>query len=365
MSTALRHSGLPVGIKPFELLDILEKLRSRLGLRDEDLSYLRCAFRLVRAEDFQADRICAFWEKVSGLADRLGFNVRRVARIESRLEARGLILRTSASNGRRFGRRAEDGRILSAGGINLAPLIERTSDLLAHLRSASVAAERLKDYRERANDLIRQIRGLEVAEALDAARAAFPRLRPSEIQNGEKLAAIIDVLEAIVVDFSVPSGRTNPTAPSDSSVRPHTHRKKKTETCSVVAQSEASMRVAPAQFRQLASKPLKEAIDLYTQVEDGIGRPCWRSIALAARERAMMLGISGADWDTARDRVGEIRAALCLLVADRNADRTGRFQVHDPAAAFIGLIRKETRNQAVMQALVAELMQFVRKGAVL
>ncbi len=194
MSTTPRHPGLPADIKPFELLRILEKLRSRLRLRDEGLSYLRCACRLVRADDFHADCICAFCEKVSGLADRFGFTIRRVARNESRLEARGLILRTSVSNGRRFGRRAENGRILSAGGINLPPLIKRTSDLLARLRSASFAAERLKEYRERDNDLIRQIRGLDVAEALDAARAAFPRLRPSEIQNDEKLIAIIDFL---------------------------------------------------------------------------------------------------------------------------------------------------------------------------
>lgn len=59
MSIALTHSGLPAGVKPFELLDVLAKLRTELGLRDEDLAYLRCVFRLARAEDFLPGRICA------------------------------------------------------------------------------------------------------------------------------------------------------------------------------------------------------------------------------------------------------------------------------------------------------------------
>ncbi|MEZ5910967.1 MAG: helix-turn-helix domain-containing protein [Paracoccaceae bacterium] len=130
MSTACSHPGLPDGVTPYDLIDVLEKLRSRLGLRDEDIAYLRCAFRLVRAEDFLPGRICAFWERVAGLADRLGVNVRRITRIETRLEGCGLIQRTGATNGRRFGRQAVDGRILSAGGINLAPLIERAGELL-------------------------------------------------------------------------------------------------------------------------------------------------------------------------------------------------------------------------------------------
>ena len=81
MSTARTHPGLPDGVTPYDLIDVLEKLRSRLGLRDEDIAYLRCAFRLVRAEDFLPGRICAFWERVDGLADRLGVNVRRITRL--------------------------------------------------------------------------------------------------------------------------------------------------------------------------------------------------------------------------------------------------------------------------------------------
>jgi hypothetical protein len=68
-----------------------------------------------------------------------------------------------------------------------------------------------------------------------------------------------------------------------------------------------------------------------------------------------MLGISCMEWDVARDQLGELRTVLCLLIADRNSVRMGRFAVRNPAAAFIGLARKTTRGDAVIAALIAEL----------
>lgn len=59
----------------------------------------------------------------------------------------------------------------------------------------------------------------------------------------------------------------------------------------------------------------------------------------------MMLGVSGADWDTARDSLGETRASLCLLLADRNSKRTGKFGVRNPVGAFFGLARKESARR--------------------
>ncbi|BAQ68694.1 hypothetical protein NHU_01536 [Rhodovulum sulfidophilum] len=355
MSITLTHSGLPAGVKPFELLDMLAKLRTELGLRDEDLAYLRCIFRLARAEDFQPGRICAVWERVAGLADRMNFHIRRITRIETRLEERGLVLRTSAANGRRFGRRREDGRIVSAGGINFAPLIERAPELLARLRRTSREAQGLKEDRNRLNDLIRQIRGLDAPEALSAAREAFPRLRPSEVRDADRMTALIDALEVSLIEFSSTSGQTVQTAPSDSSVRPDTKRERKIKTC----RPEPEVPISPAQVCLLASDEMAEVIEIYAEAASEGARPSMRTLALAARERAQMLvGISGLDWDAARDRLGELRVLLCLVIADRNTGRRDRFSVRDPAAAFIGLARKTTRGDAAIAALVAELRRY-------
>lgn len=351
MSTTLTHSGLPAGLKPFELLDILAKLRTDLGLRDEDLTYLRSLFRLSRAEDFLPGRICAVWERVAGLADRMNFHIRRVTRIETRLEQRGLILRTGAANGRRFGRRGDDGRIVSAGGVNFAPLINRAAELLARIRQTSVAAQRLKEDRNQLNDLIREIRGLDVPEALSAAREALPRLRPSEVRDAGRMNALIDALEAILTEFSPAPGQTVEAAPPDNSVRPNTDRKEKIENC----RRQASVMITPAQVLTLANEDLREMIAIYAEAAGETYLPSLPTISLAARERARMLGISCMEWDVARDQLGELRTVLCLLITDRNSVRMGRFAVRNPAAAFIGLARKTTRGDAVIAALIAEL----------
>lgn len=168
MSTILTHTGLPSGMKPFDLVNMLGKLRLSLSIRDEDVAYLRAALQMVREEDFHAGRTCAFWEGVAKLADRLGLNVRQIHRIETRLERCGLILRTSLQNGRRFGDR-RSGRIIYAGGINLAPLIERAGELQGLLRGRQITREQVQRERDRARELIGQIRGLDAPEALEPA----------------------------------------------------------------------------------------------------------------------------------------------------------------------------------------------------
>lgn len=167
-------------MKPFDLPDMLQKLRTRLGLRDEDITYIRYLPRKVRADDFKPNRICAVWESVATQAADLGFHARRITRIATRLESRGLVLRTASKGGRRFGRRGPDDSIVVAGGINLGPLIEKAGDLVRHIRHEALETARLREHRDRANDLIKAIRALDAQEALEAARATFPRLRPSE-----------------------------------------------------------------------------------------------------------------------------------------------------------------------------------------
>jgi DNA-binding Lrp family transcriptional regulator len=346
-------------MRHFDLADIAAKLRKRLGLRDEDICYLRYALRNMRREDFEPGRICSIWTSVTRLADELGLSVRQVSRIETRLAECGLIFRATMRNGRRFGRRGADGRIICASGINLAPFINRAGDLLGEVQQEAVEAMELRADRDRANDLIRQIRHLDAPDALDAARAAFPRLRPSELTSRGRLAEVIEALSTVLADFSAQSGRTVGVAPSDSLARPDTKEEKKIETC---RRDEPAPRNAtitsPEQVMLLASREFREAILFYTEGVSPGRPPCWQALTLASRDHAMSIGISGAQWAASCDLIGEARSVLCLLVADRNAARTGNFQVRDAASAFIGMTRAEARGKAVLRSLIGELMQF-------
>ena len=166
MSVTLSHAGLPTTMRPFSLLDMVAKLRKSLRLRDEDITYLRYIATFLRAEDFQVGRICATWVSAGKLADELHVSRRQLARIEKRLEDRGLIRRTWPPKGHRFGQRDSSGKIVFAGGVNLAPLVDRVTELLEALRVAEDEGRRLKDARQKANELIRAIRSLGDPEAL-------------------------------------------------------------------------------------------------------------------------------------------------------------------------------------------------------
>lgn len=359
MSTTLTHGGLPANVRPFNLADILAKLRKQLRLRDEDIAYIRWALRMVRREDFEPGRICAIWTSVARLADELGFSVRQINRIETRLCERMLICRTTMRNGRRFGDRASDGRITAASGINIAPLIDRAGELRDLISRQAAHAMELQAARYKANDLIKKIHGLDAPEALAAAREAFPRLRPSEVQDHDRLVQIIDALSAVLDDFSVCSGRTVEAAASDSSARPDTKEENKTEICSGRRQVKRKVpHTSPDQVMLLASTGFREVISLYADALSPGGPPTWQAMGLAARERAAMIGISGALWANACDLLGEAQSVLCLLITDRNAERIGSFRVRDVASAFAGMVRAEARGKAVTSALLGELVQF-------
>lgn len=339
---------------------MLEKLRSRLGLRDEDITYIRYLIRRVRAADFQPGRICAVWEAVATQAADLGFNVRRITRVASRLEERGLILRTATKGGRRFGRRDQDGRIVLAGGINLGPLIERAGELGQLIQRQARTSECLRDHRQRANDLIRSIRCLGAEQALMAARNVFPRLRPSEVNDANKLAAIIEALEAVLADFSDDACRSVEVAGSDNSGRPDTHQEKKTKTCIAEKRHEdRRLSVTPEHVALLATQDLREIIEFYWAAQDQGRKLSWSSILTAAQDRAHQLGVSCGLWQRQCELLGPCRTALCLVIADRNSQRTDSYQVLNAAKAFAGMARKEARQAGVIDSLMGELFAFI------
>jgi hypothetical protein len=284
MSARLTHSGLPEGLPPFTLLNMLDRPRHQLGLGKGEIAYLRFAFTRFSPQDFARGHICAIWYKVGRLADELGLSPRQICRIEAALERLGFILRTARHNRSRDGRRAEDGRIAAAWGINFAPRIERAVEIRRLPQAAARRTERLKEDRARVTALIREIRDLDCAEALSAARAVLPRLRVSEIGAREKLETVISALEAVLADFSAPIGRTSPSAAADENVRPDTKKKTNIKTCS---EALPTPQTTPAQLCLLTSDGLREVIRLYASALDPGRVPGWRAIAMAARDRAM------------------------------------------------------------------------------
>lgn len=366
MSATLAHSGLPASCKPFDLIDLVGQLRSDLNLRDEDVAYLRSAFYSVRAGDFQAGRICAFWTGAGKLADSLGVSPRHLSRIEDRLSKRGLIQRTWQRNGRRFGQRDPNGRIIFAGGVNLGPLIDMLPRLLSMVTSAKAARNTIEQLRNAANVLIKKIRSTGEAAALLAAREAFPRLRPSEIANADKLREINEALEAVLSDFCPESGRTSGGAVSDSSVRPTTEEKKNIKICTDEGPRQIRpIATTPRQVWLLASDEFRDCLKIYAA---GLGAgkapgSDWHSICFAARDFASTRGVHADEWLTACNALGAERTALCLAIVDHNARRQDRWQVKNIRSAFSGIVAREVDGQSPLHRLCQERFRYLNRRA--
>lgn len=359
MSVRLVHGGLPSDITPYHLKRFLKRARVSLGLSKGAIEYLVFAIDNCQASDFAQGRICAIWHSLERLAQSLGLSKRQVGRIEAELVDAGLILRTYPERKSRSGDRV-DGVIKRAAGINLAPLIEQADYVRSLVSRQMQADEDHKRLREHIQGLFRQIRELGNADADGAATSILPRCRPTELSDIAKMQEVAEALEAVLFDFSTDCGQPNMTVGSDENVRLNTNKEKKTKTRMAEKPIEKRrLNTSPAHARLLAGPQLAEYIDLYACG----GLPDWQAIIRAAHDRAYELGVSSRLWRDRCVQLGEARTALCLIVADRNSQRTGPFSRKCAAASFAGMTRKEVRHIAVLDGLIGELTSaLIRSG---
>lgn len=360
--TQAPHNGLPTGLTRWQFFGLIQTARRQLGLSKGAISYLKVAIGCTQEEDFKAGRICAFWTSVTKIAGRAEMDRRQVARIEAELIERGFLGKSASDHSRRGGSR-RNGAIGHEFGINLAPLINRVSEIQAATRKAVFEEEEAERLRGRIRKLFGDIRKLRIDDASEAATDVLPNNRPSTIQSFERLKQVVAALEAVWREFSTETGRGEMSHQCDISPPLNTGKEKKYKTCRAEkAREPQRVRVTPELAMLLASAEFHEIIAFYVQGKDGV-TPDWRMMELAARDRAHQLGITTGVWQRQCKVLGSERAVLCLLVADHNAGRVDKFGVANAAGAFINMVRSEAQHRAVLDRLLGELLCFVQSEA--
>lgn len=351
MSVRLTHNGLPADMTPFRLKQLLLQARVALGLSSGALKYLEFAIDNCQPSDFQQGRICAIWYSLERLTAAFRLSKRQIGRIEAELVDTGLIKRTYPERKSRSGDRV-DGVIKRAAGINLAPLIEKAEYIRLLVSRQMQADEDRKQLCEHIQGLFRQIRDLDNADADEAATCILPRRRPNELSDIKKMQEVAVALEAVLADFSAVAGQSEMAVESDKNVRLNMNEEKKNKIrIAEKPREERRLNTSPAHARFLAGAQLGEYIDLYARGAP----PDWQAVTRAAHDRAYELGISSRLWRERCTQLGEVRTALCLIVADRNSQRDGPYGRKNAAASFAGMARKEARQIAVLDGLVGEL----------
>lgn len=123
----------------WDLLALVTSLRRELGLADRDIMVLRAHLSVLPKGPLDPAGVNVSFMCIREILERAcGMDERRFRRGETCLERAGLVHRRLSGNGRRFPERDRTGRIVSAYGIDLAPLLARHDELkhLVELRHA-------------------------------------------------------------------------------------------------------------------------------------------------------------------------------------------------------------------------------------
>ena len=342
MSTTLAHHGLPPGVTRFDLLRKFEQVaRPGFGLSSTAVALVRLYVLKTMDCDYAAGRICAVWTQACRFAENLGLTPRSVNTAERDLEDTGFIARTAGINGSRNGDR-NAGVITWAAGINLAPLIDRFSELAAKAEAMALQARAMNQCRAEIRQLGKVIREADDEDLRAQADRILPNGRTARIGNIHRLGAVRDALAAIVAAIETcpaDTGRALKTSDApEANCAPNIQKTKKKSPKGTPRLGSPPDQVTPAVALSVATEP-------YRQLVDSLGGATWPNLVEASWRSCHRLRIAKSTWGHACQHFGRERAALCVLLIDRNTHLppSHRYHARYPGRCLTGMMR-EDRN---------------------
>jgi replication initiation protein RepC len=348
MSISLAHDGLAPGVTHFSLADLIEKIASGT-CREEYLS--ATAVRVLkhyilgcRSSDFERGKICGVWEQPQTTGQALRISTKVLHNAEAELERGGFIERTHVPHARRTGQR-RDGVIVSLAGISLRPLIDGYARWKARLEAIELHERAVASLRHEVVMLSREIRATQAAALIEEAERILPRGRVSRISSAEKLEALKAMLEALLVQPELPSGDTKSSHRTEEIFAPNILVKDSSKNRKRATGVDRSDEVSPAIAASLASGDYRSLLPSDRQ-------PSWPDIVDASAIACRWHNVSQPAWAEACERLGRERAALCILVIDRNARLPSdhRYRARSGRKCLNGLLRNASSLLPMIKA---------------
>lgn len=123
--------GEQLSIPKSQATKAVKKVAAFIGLKMADIVLLDTLCAFTEPQDWEEGRRPIVWASNAYLEERTGMELRSVQRHVRRLCEAGVISMKDSANGKRYGRRDEDGYIQTAYGFDLAPLAARTEEFEA------------------------------------------------------------------------------------------------------------------------------------------------------------------------------------------------------------------------------------------
>ena len=152
--------GLGPGVTQAAALGVLKRAAPYIGVDLRIISLVDLLFAWTKPQDWRGGQLPVVWPSNDVLARKLGVSVRQVQKRLNQAQALGLITFHDSPNGHRGGRRGDDGLIVWAYGIVLAPIGTRYDELLERATAGATADAALVVLQKRLAAARRKIRSM-------------------------------------------------------------------------------------------------------------------------------------------------------------------------------------------------------------
>lgn len=351
MSITLTHPGLPEGCGRFDLLSLFEAAaRRHYRLSKTAIALVRHYVRKTGDDDYRKGRICAVWPQVARTARDLDLTPRSINSAERELEDAGFLVRSTGNNGARSGER-KDGRVIWAAGINLAPLISRFQELQDRVEAIRLHNRAVDQCKAEIRQINRAIRESEQADLKARAFDILPDGRTARISDLDRLSSIRDALSAVLDMLDAPPREQKTSDGSEENCARKIPPEESSKSCSGDAPPPLpDLKVTPRLAVSLASDDYRSVLAVH-------GQATWPALVEASYQIALQMGVDQRTWQTACNRFGRERAALCVIVIERNAslDPSHRYHVRQPDGCLAGMVKSALAGSLNLAGLIGAI----------
>ena len=149
LAVAVQHAqaGERAAVPKTQAFVAVKRVGAHIGLKAGDMLLLDTLGAFTQAQDWEEGQRPIVWASNSYLMERTGFSLSALKRHSRRLTEIGVIAFKDSPNGKRWGHRDADGRIIEAYGFDLSPLSARAEEferLHAELQAERELCQRLK-----------------------------------------------------------------------------------------------------------------------------------------------------------------------------------------------------------------------------
>jgi replication initiation protein RepC len=144
-------AGLPPGVRvPGQVLAALKEAAPQLGISPRLVHAVDWLFRFTQPQDWEKGSRPIVWPSARLQREALGLSETQVKRLNRALCEAGLVAMRDSPNGKRYGKRDPEKRIVEAYGFNLAPLAARYAEFRRLAEAAKAERQAIARLRRRA-----------------------------------------------------------------------------------------------------------------------------------------------------------------------------------------------------------------------